>query len=122
MVHEESEHFLPHRSLARRRARGRIVALHYPKTFDLTLFDQTQVWVERDGTCHPITQLDASSRQELAAWLRRNARHFYIQVLHAAFTDSRIALTGRVPEMVFQAADQWMSDTALVKALEAPDD
>jgi hypothetical protein len=98
-----------------------VIALRARDRFDLMLFNQSNLWVERDGTPHLIAQLDLAARRELAAWLKRNARHFYLQVLRQDLDFSCLVDACSVPETLFQGADDWMGGTVLMRALEEPD-
>lgn len=86
---------------------------HPSDTFDLDVFDQSHVWTDRDGQTFQLADLSSDSRVRLADWLRRHARHFYLQVLVRE-------LFAR-PDLVFQGADEWLRQTPLLRRLRADD-
>lgn len=88
------------------------------EAFDMTVFDQQQVWMDRDGTTYWIAELDAEDRGKLTSWLHTHARHFYLQALAGEMVGGPPLTFGSIPEMIFQGADEWMQSTQLLVALD----
>lgn len=90
-------------------------------TFDLALLDQDTQWTDEHGTTSPISELDEDSCTQLARWLLRNARHFYLQVLSGRLLN-RALEDHAVDDMVFLDAATWMRTRPLHRALIARQD
>jgi len=94
---------------------------HPPDTFDLDVFDQSHTWTDRDGQTFQLADLSSDSRVSLADWLRRHARHFYLQVLARELFARQDLSTESMPDLVFQGADEWLRRTPLLRRLGADD-
>lgn len=88
-----------------------------PARFDLSIFDQSQVWTTAEGDVRRLDELHPSDRRELMDWLLRNARHFYLEVLTRTLGANALS-SGRVPDALFLSAREWMASTTLFAELD----
>jgi hypothetical protein len=86
-------------------------------SFDLSIFDQGELWIGNDGVVYRVALMGAEDRRELAAWLVRNAQHFYVPVLARKLLVAMRLGPGTVPYMTHQSATEWMRGTVLMGAL-----
>jgi hypothetical protein len=95
------------------------------RQFDTGVFAQSELWVDEAGRTFYVDELTLAEYLLLLAWLRRHARHFYLQVLRQEFAGLLMAsnpaqLGGppeSVPEALFLSAEEWLEQTPLVVAL-----
>jgi hypothetical protein len=95
------------------------------RLFDPTVFMQADVWRDEEGWLYLLEDLSPREKLELASWLRRHVRHFYLQelrrefarVLRGASLEAGRPGSAAVPDMVFLSAEEWMAQTPLLVAL-----
>ena len=66
---------------------------------------------------YDLDVMDLEDRQELAGWLLRNARHFYVRVLARQLLTMLRVAPGALPDMTHQSAEQWIVGTMLMRSL-----